>query len=56
VFDYFIEKFNLSNNDPLLLEKVAKLIFKQVAEGIEYLYKEWIVHRDIKIDNIVCSS
>lgn len=54
--DYFVTKYNLNKDDEKLIEKVAKLIFKQVAEGIEYLYKESIVHRDIKIDNIICSS
>jgi [calcium/calmodulin-dependent protein kinase] kinase len=40
----------------MMFEQVAKIIFKQVAEGIEYLFSEMVAHRDIKIDNIICSS
>jgi MAP/microtubule affinity-regulating kinase len=34
-------------------EITARRIFKQVAEGVAYLHQQNIVHRDIKLDNIL---
>lgn len=36
-----------------LPEIIAKYIFKQLIEGIEYIHSNNIVHRDIKLDNIL---
>jgi serine/threonine protein kinase len=36
-----------------LEEPQAKYIFKQILQGIHYMYEENIVHRDIKPDNIM---
>ena len=36
-----------------LSEKTAKFLFKQIIEGIEYIHSKNIVHRDIKLENIL---
>lgn len=36
-----------------LNEKYAKFVFKQIMEGITYLHQNGVVHRDIKLDNIL---
>lgn len=36
-----------------LSETTAKFIFRQIIEAIEYIHSNNIVHRDIKLDNIL---
>ena len=39
-----------------LKEDVAKSIFKQIIEGLQYCHSKQILHRDIKLDNILLDS
>ena len=39
-----------------LKEDVAKHLFKQIIEGLKYCHSKNILHRDIKLDNILLSS
>lgn len=39
-----------------LNENVAKYLFKQVIEGIGYIHSKNVIHRDIKLDNILLDS
>ena len=39
-----------------LKEDIAKHMFKQVMEGLRYCHSKNILHRDIKLDNILLTS
>ena len=34
-------------------ETVAKFLFKQVAKGLSYSHKNLVLHRDIKLENLL---
>lgn len=36
-----------------LNETQAKFIFRQIVEALQYIHSQNIVHRDIKLDNIL---
>ena len=39
-----------------LKEDVAKHMFKQICEGLKYCHSKCVLHRDIKLDNILLTS
>jgi hypothetical protein len=39
-----------------LSENVAKFIFKQIIDGLHYIHSKSILHRDIKLDNILLNA
>lgn len=38
---------------PSIKSEIVKLLTQKIAQGLNYLYKEHIIHRDIKLDNIL---
>ena len=39
-----------------LKEDNAKFIFRQIIQGIQYVHTKGVLHRDIKLDNILLTS
>ena len=50
LFDY------LERRGHFVPEERAKVLFRQICEGIDYLHSLGIVHRDLKIENIMMTS
>jgi serine/threonine protein kinase len=48
-----LQQYSKSLPNRVVREITARRIFKQVAEGVAYLHQQNIVHRDIKLDNIL---
>ena len=39
-----------------LKEDAAKFIFKQLIEGLRYCHSRSVLHRDVKLDNVLLTS
>jgi serine/threonine protein kinase len=39
-----------------LNEDQAKFIFRQIINGLKYVHSKGVLHRDIKLDNILLTS
>jgi len=39
-----------------LAEPLARFVFRQVAQGLKYCHAKGIVHRDIKLDNLLLDT
>lgn len=50
LFDY-LERRNFK-----ISEQRAKELFKQIADAVKYIHQFGIVHRDLKIENIIMSD
>lgn len=48
--------FHLVNNNTVLSEKVAKFLVRQILLGIRDCHRQGVVHRDIKLENILISK
>lgn len=40
----------------ILTEGEARPVFRQIVEGLKYCHSKNILHRDIKLDNLLISS
>ena len=45
-----------AKNEIILEQKHIKCIIKQVIEGISHLHSNWIMHRDLKSENIIINE
>lgn len=39
-----------------LKEDVARHLFRQIVTGVRYCHQQMVLHRDIKLDNILLTS
>lgn len=51
-----LNNFIKHKNQRFLPESEAKTIFKQIVEAIKHCHKKCVVHRDVKLENILVSE
>ncbi|EMS68854.1 Carbon catabolite-derepressing protein kinase [Triticum urartu] len=49
LFDYIVEKGRLQEDE-------ARRIFQQIISGVEYCHRNMVVHRDLKLENLLLDS
>ena len=50
------ELFELVKEKKRLTESLARVYFKQLIEAISYCHREKLIHRDLKLENILLVS
>lgn len=53
---YHLMKKSNDAKQPGLKEEFVRVIFQQIVEGVAYMHSRSIVHRDLKLDNILISA
>ena len=48
-----LEKYKLKHNNKPFPEKIVQHFMRQIIAGIQYIHHKKILHRDIKLDNIL---
>ena len=49
LFQYVLDRKKLSEDE-------ARVFFKQIMSGIDYCHKEKLIHRDLKLENLLLES
>tara|TARA_B110000208_G_scaffold22115_1_gene28072 strand:- start:20 stop:775 length:756 start_codon:yes stop_codon:yes gene_type:complete len=52
----YCNKYNSENKTRGLSDEIAKKIFKQIVDGIEFIHSRHICHRDLKLENILIDN
>ena len=53
LYQYLIKKSPILGSDSSLSEEDARLVFQQVVAGISFAHNQHIIHRDLKLENIL---
>ena len=49
----YLQKRGTLAEDCMLPEKSARALFLQVLSGLEFVHKNLIIHRDLKLENLL---
>ena len=50
--EYF-EKYKIKYRTPGLTEEIIQFVMRQIVEALKYIHENKIIHRDLKLDNIM---